>query len=116
MVETIAKLLFPDGKEIGFESGAEAAAITKEALTQENVTLFEATFLFGQLLARVDILQKRGNRFRLIEVKAKGFNSAKDGLNPFRGKRGDISSKWRTYLEDVTFQTHILRSLYPNAI
>lgn len=116
MVETIAKLLFPDGKEISFDSGDEAIALTKEALTQENVTLFEATFLFGQLLARVDILQKQGNRFRLIEVKAKGFNSATDGANPFRGKRGDITSKWRPYLEDVTFQTLILRSLYPQAI
>jgi len=115
MVETIAKLLFPDGKEIGFDSGEEAVALTKEALKQENVTLFEATFLFGQLLARADILEKRGNRFRLIEVKAKGFNSQTDGISPFRGKRGDISSKWRPYLEDVTFQTHILRSLYPNA-
>src|SRR6185437_11485270 len=116
MVETIAKLLFPDGKEIGFDSGDEAIALTREALKQENVTLFEATFLFGQLLARVDILEKRGSHFRLIEVKAKGFNSQEsDGLGPFRGKRGNISSKWQPYLEDVTFQTHILRSVYPNA-
>jgi hypothetical protein len=116
MVETIAKLLFPEGKEIGFDSGDEAVALTHEALKQENVTLFEATFLFGQLLTRVDILEKRGNHFRLIEVKAKGFNSQEsEGLGPFRGKRGNISSKWQPYLEDVTFQTHILRSVYPNS-
>ena len=59
MIETIAKLLFPEGKEIGFDSGEEAVALTRDALRQENVTLFEATFLFGQLLARVDILEKR---------------------------------------------------------
>lgn len=112
MVETIAKLLFPDGREIEFDSSDEAAALTHEALKQENVTLFEATFMMGQLLARVDILEKRGNRFQLIEVKAIGFNSQKvDGLSPFRGKRGDISSKWQPYLEDVAFQTHILRNL-----
>ncbi len=115
MVETIAKLLFPEGKEIAFDSGDDAVALTNEALKQENVTLFEATFLFGQLLARVDILEKRGNRFRLIEVKAKGFKPQSDGLSPFRGKRGDISSKWQPYLEDVAFQTHIVRSLYPKA-
>jgi len=113
MVETIAKLLFPEGKEIAFDSGDDAVALTNEALKQENVTLFEATFLFGQLLARVDILEKRGNHFRLIEVKAKGFKPQSDGLSPFRGKRGDISSKWQPYLEDVAFQTHIVRSLFP---
>lgn len=117
MVETIAKLLFPEGREIEFESSDEAVALTQEALKQENVTLFEATLMLGQLLARVDILEKRGNRFRLIEVKAKGFNSQDaGGLSPFRGKRGDISSKWQPYLEDVAFQTHIARSLYPEAV
>jgi hypothetical protein len=113
MVETIAKLQFPEGKEIEFDSSDEAAALTREDLKQENVTLFEATFMLGQLLARVDILEKRGNRFRLIEVKAKGFNSQEaGGLSPFRGKRGEISSKWQPYLEDVAFQTHIVRNLF----
>jgi len=115
MVETIAKLLFPEGKEIAFDSGDEAIALTNEALKQENVTLFEATFLFRQLLARVDIIEKRGSHFRLIEVKAKSFRPQSDVLSPFRGKRGHISSKWRPYLEDVAFQTHIVRSLYPEA-
>jgi hypothetical protein len=116
MVETIAKLLFPEGKEIGFGPGVDASALTQEALKKDNVTLFEATFLFGQLLARVDILEKRGNQLRLIEVKAKGFNSQEVAdFGPFRGKRGDISSKWQPYLEDVAFQTHIVRSLYPKA-
>jgi len=114
MVETIAKLQFPEGKEIEFDSSDEAVALTSEALKQENITLFEATFLFGQLLARVDILEKRGNCFRLIEVKSKGFKPRPDGLSPFRGERGGIISKWQPYLEDVAFQTYIVRSLYPN--
>jgi len=114
MVETIAKLMFPEGKEIGFGPGVDAVALTQEALKEDNVTLFEATFLFGQLLARVDILEKRGNQIRLIEVKAKGFNSQEAAdFGPFRGKRGDISSKWQPYLEDVAFQAHIVRSLHP---
>jgi hypothetical protein len=67
------------------------------------------------LLARVDILEKRGNCFRLIEAKAKGFRPRADGFSPFRGERGGITSKWQPYLEDVAFQTHIVRNLYPNA-
>lgn len=117
MVETIAKLLYPEGIEIGFDEGPEASAEeTRRALeARENVTLFEATLIFGQQLARVDILEKRGNQFRLIEVKAKSFNSAKDGSDPFRGTRGRIKTKWQPYLEDVAFQTLILRSIFPSA-
>src|SRR5579871_1203744 len=115
MVETIAKLLFPEGTELEFDSNEAAAEATWQALKEDTVTLFEATLVFGQLLARVDILEKRGNQFRLIEVKAKGFDPASGGLSPFRGARGDILSKWRPYLEDVTFQTHILQSVFPDS-
>ena len=94
MIETIAKLLFPEGREIEFDSNESAVELTKQALKSDMVTLFEATLMFGQLLARVDILEKRGNQFRLIEVKAKGFDSETDGVSPFRGARGDILSKW----------------------
>jgi hypothetical protein len=115
MVEAIAKLMFPDGREIGFERGDDAVALTRVALDQENAVLFEATVRYGLLLARVDILVKRGNEFRLIEVKAKSFNSKTDGDHPFRGKKGGIDAGWRPYLEDVAFQTHILRSMLPDA-
>jgi hypothetical protein len=113
MVETISKLLFPEGKEIGYDSTEEAVDLTAAAITEDNVTLFEATFMFGQLLARVDIFEKRGNIIRLIEVKAKGFHPQDEGASPFRGKRGAIASTWQPYLEDVAFQTYIVRSLYP---
>lgn len=115
MVETIAKLFFPDGIEIDFSSTSDAVAATQKALAQESVTLFEATLLNAHLLARVDILEKRGKKFRLIEVKAKSFDSETDGDRPYRGQRGGILAPWRPYLEDVTFQTFILKSLVPDA-
>src|SRR5262249_3395089 len=74
----------------------------------ETVTLFEATILSGQKLARVDILRKQGNDLDLIEVKAKL-------ANPFRGANDNTTSEWRPYLEDVTFQYSVLRSLFPTA-
>jgi Domain of unknown function(DUF2779) len=114
MIETIAKLLFPDGREIGFGAGEDAVALTASALQADNTTLFEATVKHGLLLARIDILEKRGNCFRLIEVKAKSFNSDSEG-NPFRGKKGGIASPWRPYLEDVAFQALILRNVFPEA-
>lgn len=78
------------------------------------MTLFEATLAFGLLLAWVDILEKKGNTFRLIEVKAKSFDSTEQRLSHFCGKRGAIETKWLPYLEDVAFQTHILQSLFPS--
>jgi len=113
MVETIAKLLFPGGRETGYDSDDHGFSETIAALRGGEVVLFEATLIFAGLLARVDILEKTGNRFRLIEVKAKGFNSEADVL--FRGKRGGILSEWCEYLEDVTFQTLVLQSLFPGA-
>src|SRR6184192_1771652 len=71
MVEAIAKLCHPGGIEIGFEGGPVPSA--KQTLSilnaHETVTLFEATLIWENRLARVDILEKSGNSLRLIEVK-----------------------------------------------
>jgi hypothetical protein len=116
MVEAIAKLCYPEGIEIGFDKGPEeSAAETMRLLaTDETITLFEATLLSGQRLARVDILRRQGNAFELIEVKAKSVDTS-TGENPFRGSRGRISSEWHPYLEDVVFQYSVLRELFPAA-
>src|SRR5262249_14320708 len=63
---------------------------------------------------RVDILRKQGNTFELIEVKAKSVDTSTDE-NPFRGKKGNISSEWQPYLEDVAFQYSVLHELFPAA-
>jgi hypothetical protein len=104
MVEKIAKLLYPEGQEIGFDNSYEIAARdTLQALKADSATLFEATFISKGKLARVDILKKQGNEFRLIEVKAKSYNSQEDAqakdsgyANLFRSKRGNgIVSGWQ---------------------
>ena len=114
MVEKMAKLLYPDGREIGnSDKPTEAFAATKKALAAGNCTLFEATVIDGRLLARHDILQSFGKTLRLIEVKSSSVDTAEDGENPFRGTRGGIISDWRPSLEDVTFQTVVLRRAFP---
>jgi len=116
MVEAIAKLLYPNGREIGFDEGSQQAfQSTMEAMKGTSVELFEATYIHGQLLARSDIVIKEGDVIKLIEVKAKSFDSVEDGLNPTRGKKGGILSDWREYLEDVAFQAHIIRCLFPDS-
>jgi hypothetical protein len=116
MVEAIAKLCYPKGIEIGFDKGAEESAAETLRLLRahQSITLFEATLLSCKRLARVDILQKDGNTFELIEVKAKSVDTS-TGENPFRGSRGKISSEWQPYLEDVAFQYSVLRELFAAA-
>ncbi|MCW1913040.1 DUF2779 domain-containing protein [Luteolibacter sp. GHJ8] len=117
MVEKMAKLLFPDGREMEC-SGAnpeEAFSAAKRILEEaENVVLFEPTILAGRLSARIDILEKRGNVVRLIEVKSTSVDTAADGPNPFRGSQGRIKADKRSYLEDVTFQVMVFQRAFPD--
>jgi hypothetical protein len=115
MVEKMAKLLYPDGREIGgWDNPTEAFTATKKALADGNCTLFEATVVHGKMLARHDILQRFGKVLRLIEIKSSSVDTAEDGENPFRGKKGGIISDWRPYLEDVTYQALVLRRAFPD--
>lgn len=123
MIEQLAKAQYPHGRDMGDrQDPAQAWAATELAIRGGDVTLFEATLLRGRQMARVDILERRGNVLRLIEVKAKSWDTddertrAESGKpTAFRtGKRGDqIAEKWRSYLEDVTFQCLLLESLFP---
>lgn len=114
MVEAMARLLFPDGIELGdWERPERAFEQTAAALGAGDATLFEATIIHGQLLARVDILRRRGKRLELIEVKSSSIDSARDGASPFRGARGGIDARWRPYLEDVAFQAQVLGRAFP---
>ena len=75
IVEKIAKLLHPDGQDVGFTGPAEdSARATMQALQAKQVTLFEETFLSAGNLARVDFLKKNGNEFHIIESKAKSYD------------------------------------------
>ncbi len=124
MVEKIATFLYPEAREVSDTADPiQAAEKTMRALQAQNVTLFEATLVSGRKLARVDILQKCGNEFHLIEVKSTSFDGNENAaaiaagrLNLFRTKHNrSISTAWREYLEDVTFQVLILRDMFPKA-
>jgi hypothetical protein len=114
MVETMAKLLFADGKELGnWAEPDKAFEETRLLLEAGDGTFFEATVVHNGLLARIDILRRVGNTLQIIEVKSSSVDSEADGQNPFRGKKGGIPSEWRPYLEDVTFQTIVLGLAFP---
>jgi hypothetical protein len=115
MVEKMAKLVFPDGIEVGFWNDPVAAFDeTRRLIATGDVTLFEPTVIHANLMARIDILIREGNVLKLIEVKSSSVESGDpERATPFRGARGRISSKWVPYLEDVTFQAHVLGAAFP---
>ena len=111
MVEAIARALFPAGVEVNPHVGESPAAATLRLLESgTSVDLFEPVFEADGCSARIDILSRRGQVLRLIEIKAASFDSEEEeGDHPFRGKRGGIEGRWKPYLQDVAFQTMVLR-------
>ena len=111
-VGALAKLRYPDGIEIAGLEHAQAEEKTMELIAREKVVLFEAAIRVGSFFVRIDVLVKTGNRFELIEVKAKSYDSAAPNME---GKRGGISSGMLPYIQDVAFQTWVLQQAVPHA-
>jgi len=108
MVGKLATLMYPEGILIETGSDHQAAVrLTDEYLTRTNVILFEAAILINGKIIRIDILEKKGNIFNLIEVKSKSFNGEEDVLKQ--------KKLMREYIEDVAFQYLVLKEKYPNA-
>lgn len=114
MVGLMAQLLYPDGIEIT-GSTAEAIAATEKYLLQDDVTLFEPAIEINGKLIRIDILQKIGNSFSLIEVKSKSFDSVKWQEAKSKGKKYWEKPAFQPYLEDVAFQKFVLQEKFPDA-
>ena len=113
-VEELARMQFPEGKAILGDDWnySELAERTKVLLQEENVTIFEAAFLYKNLFIRVDILKKVGNKIQLIEVKAKSVN--KETHQGFFNKNGTVNSGWMLYLYDVAFQQYVIEKSMPS--
>ncbi len=113
-VEALSRLLYPGGHFINAPYGAyqQSYQQTLELLKQDEVIIYEAAFLYDGLFVMSDIVLKQGNHVRLIEVKAKSFDSTQ--TDTFIGARGDIRSSWRPYLFDIAFQTYVASKCQPN--
>jgi hypothetical protein len=112
-VEAIARLHYPNGIFINTENYEyyKAVQLTQDALNQVNVVIYEAAFQFNGLFIRTDIIVKRGNIIKLIEVKAKSFNPNEE--NNFIGARGGLVSSWKPYLFDLAFQKYVAQKAFP---
>ena len=111
-VGELAKCYFPEGIEVSEVAHEHALQKTALLLQKEKVTIFEAAIRHGELFIRIDVLVKDGNQFKLIEVKAKSYNSEKPEV---LGAKGDLLSGMRPYIEDVAFQTYVFCESNPTA-
>ena len=112
-VEELARLHYPNGVFINAENYeyARAAELTREYLNQDNIIIYEAAFLVDGFFIRTDILVKKGNEIKLIEVKAKSLDSTNE--NTFLGKKGGIDGKMKPYLFDLAFQKKVAQTAFP---
>jgi hypothetical protein len=111
-VGELAKCQFLQGVEVEATDHQSALAQTVLLLQQDRAVVFEAAIAFGNFFVRVDILVKDGNRYELIEVKAKSYDSTRPDI---AGSRVPIKSGMRPYIEDVAFQAWVMRQAYPSA-
>jgi hypothetical protein len=126
MVEALAKAKYVDGVQLEYGRGVvDDCQRTVDQLGRDQVTLFEATLLVGRQQARVDILEKKGNTVRLLEVKAKSVDGAEHALSLAAGKAGALRGKnkpykilndWEEKLEDITFQVLLLEKTLPGVV
>tara|TARA_R110000751_G_scaffold84717_5_gene169332 strand:- start:460 stop:2418 length:1959 start_codon:yes stop_codon:yes gene_type:complete len=112
-VEALARLHYPKGIFIDTQNYEYdlATDLTQEQLTKDAISIYEAAFEHNGLFIRTDILSKKGNHIKLIEVKAKSFDPNDEFL--FIGKRGGIKSDWKLYLFDLAFQKYVAQKANP---
>lgn len=110
-VGALAKFLFKDGVEVFEKDHERSVNQTKKLLDQKNVVIFEAAIQFKDFFVRVDILEKKGGQLKIYEAKAKSFDSLSPDLE---GVRGGITKEYLPYLQDISFQTWVLKQAFPN--
>ena len=111
-VGELAKAYYPGGVDLAeFKDKQESLEKTADLLQHDNVIIFEAAFCFNGLFIRADIVEKKGNKLRLIEVKAKSFNPETDS---FLKRKGGLESAWAPYLNDAAFQYYVISKAHPD--
>lgn len=80
---------FPEGVLVDTASSIDSVERTQEAIKSGASCIFEATFVYDDILVRCDILQKDSDSWRIIEVKAS--TKVKD-----------------EYLDDLAIQKYVL--------
>jgi hypothetical protein len=111
-VGALAKCYYPEGIEIQEHGYDIPLKKTNELLVQDNIVIFEGAFQYQDLFIRADIIEKKGNRINLLEVKSKSFDGRSS--NDMMTIKGFLDSKWTEYVYDVAFQKYVITKAYPD--
>ncbi len=118
-VGELAKAMYraedPDAIEIEGNQTTQISQ-TLNLITRESVTLFEPTFLDDNLLARIDILKKRGRVIDVIEVKSIGWDRHTYSLVGKTARSDPLTPAWRSYVFDLAFQHFLLSRRLPELL
>lgn len=116
-VGELAKVQYETGIEITERAHELAAEKTNELLEQKECIIFEAAFLAPPFYVRADIVIKKGNDLKLIEVKSKSIDpqSFREDIWNSRAGKGvlKLKSAWTDYIYDLAFQTWVARMAHP---
>lgn len=106
VVGLYAQLMYPDGIEVQGGSPGETAVETRRLIDEnENIVLFEASFVSEGKVVRTDILEKKGNELHIIEVKSVSHDSEEDTSSQRR--------KLEEYILDLAYQTMVVSEAFP---
>ena len=96
-IGAFAQELFPGGKDVSKETknAGEAAILTKDLISKKTKTIYEATFIFDQMLIMADILNLENDKYCAYEVKSSLKVS-------------------ETYLMDACLQYYVLKNSLDN--
>ena len=108
-VGELAKFQFPGGVEVTATNNEEALRETEMNLALKTEVLFEPAFQVGERYARIDILERKGNHVRVIEVKSKSWEDA-DRMVKIRGH--GVLNEWRPYVADAAFQRQLVEDAF----
>ena len=108
-VGELSKLYYPGGVEIDSFEEENQLQQTNDALQNENVIIYEAAIKVGHKFIRVDILEKKGNTIKIIEVKSASCSGNDE--SQFTGDTGALQK--RPYLEDIAFQYLVCLEAFP---
>lgn len=109
--EELSRLHYRPGNLIEDNDYANSLKNTNDLLKKPYSIIYEAAFLHENFFVRTDIIVKSGNVIKLIEVKAKSFDSTMNNI--FVNKSGRIRPDWRLYLFDLAFQKYVVQKNYP---
>ena len=111
LLKSLARSIYSDGQFVRGNSIDEAAVLTRDLLSEENIILFDAVFAYQQMMAKLPIVIKRGRQLTAIHVQTKAFSSRKHRL---WNHKGEIHSRWKRYLLDFSYQLFLLKQQYPD--